>query len=441
MSASKGNDMTQPSPVWVQAHATTPSSQRACAALMFLCTGLAVIALVPAAAFADVPPLLPIQGYLTDKQGASINGNKNVAFRLYTGPIGGTPLHEETIPVVAVDGYFTVYLGDDSQHPLDLSKLRDSQKVFLGIEVEKDGEGLPRLQIATTAFAAQAAFCGDANNLGGKAPSAFAATTHNHDWSEITGKPDQFPPLPHSHGDADIACYADLTSEGYLDNNSPNDLLTQSQGDGRYAGKNHAHDAGDIQNGILNDARYSAYVDLSAEGYLNNDSGGDLVVQAQGDMRYINNGEANSIGSVMLAPNAVQMDKTSAPLGAATVSQAFASTATTYYMMSGQPAPVDASGVCVITASVRVGASAPTGYFYTYPAVQIGAGPPSGIGGVNVSYGSSTTANTVFQAAPVTGMYAVSPGNSYQFGCVLYISSGSSFAGATFSCNTSWICN
>jgi hypothetical protein len=250
-----------------------------------------------------------------------------------------------------------------------------------------------------------------------------------------------FPPLAHSHGDADIACYADLGAEGYLDNNSPGDLLTQSQADGRYAGKTHPHDAGDIQTGILNDGRYSAYADLNAEGYLNNDSGSDVVTQAQGDARYVNTGEASSIGSAMLTANAVQMDKTTAPLGAATVGQTLTTAATTYYIMSGQPAPADSSGVCVITASVRVGAASPTGYFYTYPAVQIGMGAPSGMGGTTVSYGSGTTANTVFQTATVTGIYPVSAGNSYQFGCVVYISSGSTFAGAGFTCNTSWVCN
>jgi hypothetical protein len=154
MSASKGNDMTQLSPRRDQAPAAHSCQRRAAAWLLF-CAGLALAPFLPAPALADVPPLLPIQGYLTDKQGAAINGSKSVSFRLYTGPIGGTSLHEETIQVVAVDGYFTVYLGDDSQHPLDLGQFRDSAKVFLGIEVEKDGEGLPRLQVATTAFAAR----------------------------------------------------------------------------------------------------------------------------------------------------------------------------------------------------------------------------------------------------------------------------------------------
>jgi hypothetical protein len=403
------------------------------------------------AVLADVPPLLPIQGYLTDKQGAPVDGSKSVAFRLYTAPTAGTPMHEETIQTVVVDGYFTAYLGDDSQRPLDLGKLRDSQKVFLGIEVENDGEGLPRLQIASTAFAAQAAFCGDASNFGGKAPSAFAVASHTHDWTDLTGKPATFPPTAHSHGDADIACYADLGAEGYLDNNAPGDLLMQGQADGRYANKNHPHDAGDIQSGLLNDQRFSAYADLNAEGYLDNNAGGDLIVLGQGDMRYVNVGEPNSIGSPMigdgsiqaadLSPTAVQMDKTTAPIGASTNSQTLLGSGITSYIMSGMPVAADSAGTCILTATVRVGSSGQTGYFYTYPAYTRDGGAPSGIGGTTISYGMLSAANIAFQTSTITGMLGVSAGSVYQFGCVVYISSGSTFSGNGFTCNTSWICN
>jgi hypothetical protein len=166
-----------------------------------------------------------------------------------------------------------------------------------------------------------------------------------------------------------------------------------------------------------------------------------LVVQGPGDIRYVNTGEVGSITPGMLALGAVHMDHTSAPIGAATVSQTLTTTATTLYLMSGQPLPVDSSGTCLLTASVRVPGSAPTGYFYTYPAYQQNMNLPSGISGTNVSYGMATTATTVFQSGTVTGVVPVSAGNTYQFGCVVYISSGSTFANNTFSCNVSWLCN
>ena len=411
----------------------------------------AAVSGAPARAFADVPPLLPIQGYLTDKQGTPIDGTKNVSFRLYANATGGAPLHEETIEVFAVDGYFTAYLGDDSGIPLDLALLRDNSHVFLGIEVESDGEGAPRLQLASTAFSAQAAYCADADNLGGKAASDFADVGHSHDWGDITGIPDAFPPLPHTHGDGDIACYADLGAEGYLDNNNPNDLLTQAQGDGRYAGKAHGHDAGEIQSGTLSDARFSAYADLAAEGRLGNSGPADIMLQGQSDMRFVNTGEGNSITNNMivdgtiqtadLAPNSVTMDRTSAPIGAYVNSSTLSSTATTSYIMSGQSFTPDSNGTCIVTASVRANANSPTGYYYSYPVYQIGAGTPSAVNNTTISYASPTVLSSSYQTNAITGVLPVASGSTYQFGCAVYISSGSTFAGNTFTCISAWVCN
>jgi hypothetical protein len=406
---------------------------------------------------ADVPALLPIQGYLTDKAGAPLDGSKMVAFRLYTAPTGGSPLHEETLQVVAVDGYFTAYLGDDSLHPLDLAKLRDSAKVFLGIEVEKDGEGVPRLQLASTAFAAQAAFCADATNLGGRAPSTFADASHTHDWNMITDKPTEFPPAPHTHGDADISCYSDLMSEGYLDNDSDSDVLLRGQADSVFANKVHTHDATDITSGTIGVGMYSAYADLGAEGYLGNNAPTDLLSQAESDMRFVNTGENSSVTSAMivdgtivaadLAANSVTMDRTSAPLGAGTSTQSFTLTnptfGQTFYLLSGVSFLADSNGTCVVSATARAsGTAGPTGYFYTYPAVATDGGSPGGVGGTTIGYGMPTVVNNAtFQTSTITGVFGVTSGHSYLFGCVIYVSGSSTFSGDSFTCNSSWICN
>jgi len=63
-------------------------------------------------------------------------------------------------------------------------------------------------------------------------------------------------------------------------------------------------DAGNLT-GTLDPARYSAYADLTAEGYLDNSAGGDLLTQSQGDGRYIKPGQANSISKGMLAAGSV----------------------------------------------------------------------------------------------------------------------------------------
>ena len=50
----------------------------------------------------------------------------------------------------------------------------------------------------------------------------------------------------------------------------------------------HNHSAYNITSGVLDTSRYSSYSDLSAEGYLNNNSSTDLLTRDQGDTRWIN---------------------------------------------------------------------------------------------------------------------------------------------------------
>jgi hypothetical protein len=121
-----------------------------------------------APASADPPPLLPIQGYLTDSASAPLDGVYQIRFRLYDADTAGTSLFEETLDVTVADGFFTVYLGDTVA--LDLALFRDNSDIFLGIRVGTDAEGAPRLQLASTGFASLAAFCGDADTVGGLEP-------------------------------------------------------------------------------------------------------------------------------------------------------------------------------------------------------------------------------------------------------------------------------
>lgn len=121
-----------------------------------------------APASADPPPLLPIQGYLTDSASAPLDGVYQIRFRLYDADTAGTTLFEETLDVTVADGFFTVYLGDTVV--LDLELFRDNSDIYLGIRVGTDAEAAPRLQLASTGFASLAAFCGDADTVGGLAP-------------------------------------------------------------------------------------------------------------------------------------------------------------------------------------------------------------------------------------------------------------------------------
>ena len=63
--------------------------------------------------------------------------------------------------------------------------------------------------------------------------------------------------------------------------------------------------ANNINDGTLGTGYYSAYSDLSAEGYLDNSGPGDLLTQDQSDSRYVNEGQANSIVSEMIVEGTV----------------------------------------------------------------------------------------------------------------------------------------
>lgn len=52
--------------------------------------------------------------------------------------------------------------------------------------------------------------------------------------------------------------------------------------------------ASNLNAGVLSTARFSAYSDLSAEGYLNNSSSSDLLIRSQADARYWNASNINS---------------------------------------------------------------------------------------------------------------------------------------------------
>jgi hypothetical protein len=58
----------------------------------------------------------------------------------------------------------------------------------------------------------------------------------------------------------------------------------------------HTHNAANIISGVLSTDRYSAYADLTAEGYLDNNAGTDLLTRDQADGRYLGTGSAWLLG-------------------------------------------------------------------------------------------------------------------------------------------------
>jgi hypothetical protein len=131
---------------------------------------------MPSIGRAAAPPLLPIQGYLTDDSDAALNGIYKISFSLFDADKAGTALFDTIQPVAIAKGRFTVYLGDNKQ--LQLDKLHRANAVWLEVNiVQSCGSDsncgaptpvnktlTPRLQLATTAFAASAAYCASADN-------------------------------------------------------------------------------------------------------------------------------------------------------------------------------------------------------------------------------------------------------------------------------------
>jgi hypothetical protein len=95
----------------------------------------------------DSSSFLPIQGRLTDAAGIDLNGNFDLTFRLYDVLNGGTALCEYTASFVNVeDGLFHSYMRADDC-PIE------GQQLYLGIEVEDDGEMTPRQLIHNVPYA------------------------------------------------------------------------------------------------------------------------------------------------------------------------------------------------------------------------------------------------------------------------------------------------
>lgn len=136
---------------------------------------------------AQAPALLPVQGVLTDDLGEPIDGVVSVTFALYDRDTGGSALFEETVPVTAEGGSFSVYLGNAGA-PLDLTLFARSP-IYLGITVESDAEMAPRFMLGTTPYAAYAQMCGDANTLSGMDAADFAPIGHTHAFNELTAVP------------------------------------------------------------------------------------------------------------------------------------------------------------------------------------------------------------------------------------------------------------
>jgi len=99
----------------------------------------------------SVPAVIDYQGRLTDIIGDPVDGTVSIVFSIYDSETGGAELWTETQASVSVfDGLFHVLLGSVNALP---DTLFNSSDRWIGINVEGDGEMIPRTCIASVAYA------------------------------------------------------------------------------------------------------------------------------------------------------------------------------------------------------------------------------------------------------------------------------------------------
>ena len=176
--------------------------------LLRLASTAALLLLLPLVARADAPPIIPVQGFLTDESGVPEDGPHRLTFFLYDDATGGELLYTDDLSSVDIDsGHFIVYLGAREDNELDLALFQDHPDVWIEIVLDGSETISPRVQLGSVAYAAHAQSCVDAAHaaeadsaaeadhattadsatsaadsakLGGQLPSAFASSTHTH---------------------------------------------------------------------------------------------------------------------------------------------------------------------------------------------------------------------------------------------------------------------
>ncbi|GMV41543.1 MAG: hypothetical protein AMXMBFR64_32590 [Myxococcales bacterium] len=120
----------------------------------------ALILLSTSAALAAIPQTLRVQGALLTQAGSPVEGTHAVTLRLFATETGGTALHQQSFPSVAVErGVFDVVMG-----PLPAGLLESNDVLWLESTVA-GGAALPRSQVLATPFALRAARADVAGDL------------------------------------------------------------------------------------------------------------------------------------------------------------------------------------------------------------------------------------------------------------------------------------
>ncbi|MGA1841962.1 MAG: hypothetical protein ACMUIU_15190 [bacterium] len=289
-----------------------------------------IVILMSSSALA-VPGLINYQGNLTDANGEPLDGFYNIRFTLYNAASVGTSMwSEQQNNINVVDGIVSVNLGSITSFPPNLF---DNDNLYLEIEIENPGSGLyetlsPRQQLTSTAYSMRAA---NSDTLNGMDSGEFASATHTHDSRYVNeGQANSITStmIVNNTITSEDLCTNSVNSgkivDGSItagdlkdgtalseisDDDGPGSGLNADLLDGQhasaFASSTHNHSATQITSGILSNTLFSAYSDLSAEGYLNNNSSSDLLTRSQLDARFVNEAQANSITSSMIVDSTI----------------------------------------------------------------------------------------------------------------------------------------
>ena len=126
---------------------------------------------IPAAS-AMLPSTLSYQAYVTDATGSPLDGEQSVTFRLYTTQNGASMVWQETQQLTVDQGLLQAQLG--AVTPFNLPDDFDTP-LYLGIEIDADGEMSPRQPLTLSGYAVQAA---NADTLDGQDATALDQSAH-----------------------------------------------------------------------------------------------------------------------------------------------------------------------------------------------------------------------------------------------------------------------
>lgn len=256
------------------------------------------------------------------------DGSYTMSFSIYNLSSGGAALWTETKYVEVKGGLFATVLGDVQPLPVSIF---NGQNLWLGIKVGADPEASPRQQLLPMPYAIYAENAGAVDGMdssefgditavaagtglsgGGTSGAVTLSADTTYVQRRVAGTCASGNAIRVINADGTVTCEADddtayaagtglsLWGTTFSVNFGGSGSATT------VARSDHGHSAGDITSGMLANDRFSAYGDLSAEGYLDNDADSDLLTRSQADARYVHEAQFWSITSDMIVDGDVR---------------------------------------------------------------------------------------------------------------------------------------